>query len=261
MFQVNNLCVSYYQSETAVKAVEDVSFNLGKNETLGLVGESGSGKSTIAHAVMRLISPPGKITSGEVIFEGRDLLKISEEEIIKTRGSKISMIFQDPFTSLNPVFPIGEQIAEVLRFHEQIDKEAAKKKSIELLDLVKIDNPKNKYGNYPHQFSGGMRQRVMIAMALASSPLLLIADEPTTALDVTIQAEVLDLLKTIQKQMSLAILFISHNLAIVAQMCEKLIIMQSGKIVEQGKVNNIFYAPKHPYTKKLVESVNFFNKG
>lgn len=261
MLQVKNLSVEYYQNNTVIKAVDNVSFSLEKGETLGLVGESGSGKSTIAHAIMRLINLPGKITGGEIIFEGRNLLKLSENEMIKVRGAKISMIFQDPFTSLNPVYSVGEQIAEVLRFHEQIDKEKARQKAIDLLTMAKIEEPQKRYGNYPHQFSGGMRQRVMIAMALASSPSILIADEPTTALDVTIQADVLDLLKELQRKLGLSIIFISHNLAVVAQMCEKALILQNGKIVENNSIKSILYAPKFQYTKRLVESLKFFNKG
>lgn len=252
MLNVRNLSTYFYQEGSAVKAVDDVSFSVGKGEILGILGESGSGKSTIAHSIMRLIYPPGKIVSGEIIFKGQDLLKLSEEAMIKIRGAQISMVFQDPFTSLNPVYTVGDQIAEAIRLHQGLKRKEAWDKAVQMLDTVHIKDPASRIKDYPHQFSGGMRQRVMIAMALACKPELLIADEPTTALDVTIQAEILKLLKEIQEKFNLSVIYITHNFGIIKAICQRVIVIYRGKIVEKGRVEEIFASPKDSYTKKLI---------
>ncbi len=239
------------------KAVDDVSFDIYEGEVLGIVGESGSGKSVTAYSMTRLIpDPPGKIVGGEVLFKGVDMLKLSYEEMKKYRGFEIAMIFQEPMTSLNPVMKIGEQITEVILTHEEITNDEAKKKAIEMMEAVGIPDAEKRMKDYPHQFSGGMRQRVMIAMALACNPSLLIADEPTTALDVTIQAQILNLMVKIKKQREdAAIVLITHNLGIVAEMCDRVIVMYGGKIQEVGDVFSIFNDPKHPYTRGLLQSL------
>ena len=239
------------------KAVDDVSFDIYEGEVLGIVGESGSGKSVTAYSMTRLVpDPPGKIVGGEVFFKGVDMLKLSYEEMKKYRGFEIAMIFQEPMTSLNPVMKIGEQITEVILTHEDVDKAEAQKKAIEMLDAVGIPDAEKRMKDYPHQFSGGMRQRVMIAMALSCNPSLLIADEPTTALDVTIQAQILDLMVKIKKQREdAAIVLITHNLGIVAEICDRVIVLYGGKIQEIGDVFGIFNDPKHPYTKGLLQSL------
>lgn len=249
---VGNLSVSF----SAVKAVVNVSFNLSEKEILGIVGESGSGKSTVAHALMRLIATPGKIVAGEINFNGQDLMKLSEAEMIKIRGAKIAMIFQDPFTSLNPVFSVGEQIAEAIRLHQGLSKKEAWSRAIAMLELVRIKDPGLRANDYPHQFSGGMRQRVMIAMALACQPEILIADEPTTALDVTIQAEILKLIKELQSKFGFSILFITHNFGIVKKLCDRVVVMQKGRLVEEGKTETILNAPRENYTKELIECLS-----
>jgi len=249
MLQVKNLS-TYFQS---VKAVDDVSFSVSPGEVLGIVGESGSGKSTVALSIMRLIYPPGKIVSGEIVFNNQDLLKLSERQMIKIRGAKISMVFQDPFSSLNPVLTVGEQIAEAIRLHQGLGKKRAWQKAIEMLETVQIKNPQARIKNYPHQFSGGMQQRVMIAMALACQPEILIADEPTTALDVTIQAEILRLLKELQNQFGFGIIYITHNFGIVKHICDRVVVMYKGKIVEEGKTLEVMQNPKDEYTRKLIE--------
>jgi len=253
MLEVKNLSVNYYTEEEIVKAVDRVSFTVAKGEALGIVGESGSGKSTIALAVMRLIAPPGRIVAGEVFFNGQDLMKLSEKKMIEVRGAKISIVFQDPFTSLNPVFTIGEQIAEAVRVHQGLNRKLAWKKAIEMLALVQINNPTARAADYPHQFSGGMRQRAMIAMALACQPQLLIADEPTTALDVTIQAEILRLLKELQKRLGLSIIYITHNFGIIREICDRVVVVHQGLIVEEGKIPQLLDNPKASYTKKLID--------
>lgn len=239
------------------KAVDDVSFDILEGEVLGIVGESGSGKSVTAYSLTRLIpDPPGKIVAGEVLYKGVDMLKLSYEEMKKYRGYEIAMIFQEPMTSLNPVMKIGEQITEVILAHEKISKKEAEKKSIDMMEAVGIPDADKRMKDYPHQFSGGMRQRVMIAMALACNPSLLIADEPTTALDVTIQAQILDLMVKIKKQREdAAILLITHNLGVVAEMCDRVIVMYGGKIQEVGDVFSIFNNPMHPYTRGLLQSL------
>jgi len=252
MLEVKDLSTYFYQAGPPTKAVDDVSFSVGRGEVLGILGESGSGKSTIAHSIMRLIYPPGKIVGGEIIFNGQDLLKLSEEQMIKIRGAKISMIFQDPFTSLNPVYTIGNQIAEVIQLHQGLSKKEALAETIEMLRTVQIKQPEQRLHDYPHQFSGGMRQRVMIAMALACKPELLIADEPTTALDVTIQAEILRLIREIQQQFKLSVVYITHNFGIIKALCQKVIVIHQGRIVEAGEVKRVITAPKDAYTKRLI---------
>jgi len=255
MLEVKALSTYFYQDEAVVKAVEGVSLSVASGETLGVVGESGSGKSTLALSLMRLIYPPGKIVSGEVVFNGQDLMKLTEQEMIKIRGAKISMIFQDPFTSLNPVFTVGDQIAEAIELHQGLSRKQAWNKAIEMLEIVKIKDPGVRIKDYPHQFSGGMRQRVMIAMALACRPEVLIADEPTTALDVTIQAEILKLLKELQKELKLSIIYITHNFGIIREVCEKVIVMYKGRKVEEGRVQEVLENPKEDYTKSLINSL------
>jgi ABC-type dipeptide/oligopeptide/nickel transport system ATPase component len=253
MLEVKNLSTYFYYEDNIVKAVDNINFSVKRGEIVGVLGESGSGKSTLGLSVLRLISPPGKIISGEINFEGRDLMKISEKEMINIRGAKISMVFQDPFTSLNPVFTVGDQIAEAIRLHQGLRRGEAIAKAAEMLDIVHINDPKQRIKDYPHQFSGGMRQRVMIAMALACQPDLLIADEPTTALDVTVQAEILKLLKEVQNNFGLGIMYITHNFGIIKEICSRVVVMYKGRIVEQGGTREIMESPKDPYTKKLID--------
>lgn len=247
----------YLKDKVPAKAVDGVSFDIYEGEVLGIVGESGSGKSVTAYSITRLIpDPPGKIVSGEVMYKGKDLLKLTYEEMKKYRGKEIAMIFQEPMTSLNPVMKIGDQISEVLLQHEKISKEEAFQKSVKMLELVGIPSPEKRMKDYPHQFSGGMRQRVMIAMALSCNPSLLIADEPTTALDVTIQAQILDLMIKLKEEgKDSAILLITHNLGVVAETCDRVIVMYGGKIQEVADVDSLFETPLHPYTVGLLESL------
>ena len=238
-----------------MRAVDDVSFYLDGGELLGLVGESGCGKSITALSIMRLIAPPGRIVAGEIIFDGRDLLKLSNEEMRAIRGDDIAMIFQDPMTSLNPVYTVGEQIAEALRLHRKLSRQAAREGAIQAMREVSIPDPARRADDYPHQLSGGMRQRVMIAMALACDPKLLIADEPTTALDVTIQAQILELLDELRQTRKLAVLLITHDLGVVAEVADRVAVMYTGKIVEESPVDELFEQPKHPYTEGLLRSV------
>ncbi len=256
LLDVRNLKTVFKTDEGIVQAVNGVSFVVNKREILGIVGESGCGKSVTNLSLMGLIpSPPGKIVSGEAFFEGRDLLKLSEKEKRGIRGKEISMIFQDPMTSLNPYLRISTQMTEVLIEHDKLNKKEAMEKSIEMLRLVGIPNPEKRIYSYPHEFSGGMRQRVMIAMALSTNPKLLIADEPTTALDVTIQAQILDLLHDLQEKIHLSIILITHNIGVVARMTERIIVMYAGYIVEENKTEEIFKNPSHPYTRGLLKSV------
>ncbi len=253
LVKVENLSVEFKTDDGIVRALKNVSFDIPKGKTVGLVGESGSGKSVSSLAIMRLIpNPPGNITSGAITFEGKDLLKLSEPEMRKIRGNKISMIFQEPMTSLNPVFTVGEQIAETLMLHQKMTKDQALKKSVELLTQVGIPTPEQRVNSYPHEMSGGQRQRVMIAMAIACEPDLLIADEPTTALDVTIQKQILDLLADLQKKYGMSILFITHDLGVIADIADEVIVMYRGDIVEKNQTEAIFTNPKHPYTKGLI---------
>ncbi|MDO9065799.1 MAG: ABC transporter ATP-binding protein, partial [Chloroflexota bacterium] len=238
------------------KAVDGVSFSLDEGETLGIVGESGCGKSVTVLSIMRLIpNPPGKVVGGQVLFDGEDLLKVDDEEIRRVRGNKIAMIFQDPMTSLNPVLTICRQVSESLELHLNMSKDAARKRSIELLELVGIPEAAKRIDNYPHQFSGGMRQRVMIAMGLSCNPQLLIADEPTTALDVTIQAQIIDLVTRLQQEMGMAVVWITHDLGVVAGMCRRVLIMYAGNIIEQAPVEEVYANPRHPYALGLLASI------
>ncbi|GAB6496291.1 oligopeptide ABC transporter, ATP-binding protein [Bacillus sp. UMTAT18] len=256
LLEVKDLQVSFDTHAGEVQAVRGVTFDLKKGETLAIVGESGSGKSVTSKALMGLIpNPPGRIKNGEIVFDGRDLTKLTEKEMQQVRGKDIAMIFQDPMTSLNPTMTIGNQIMEGLIKHQGMSKADARKVALELIDLVGIPNPEARLKQYPHQFSGGMRQRVVIAMALACNPKLLIADEPTTALDVTIQAQILELMKDIQQKTEAAIIFITHDLGVVANVADRVAVMYAGKVVEIGTVDEIFYNPKHPYTWGLIASM------
>ncbi len=257
LLEVNNLKTYFFTRSGVVKAVDDVSFTVKSGQKLGIVGESGCGKSVTALSVMRLIAnPPGKIVSGEINFNGEDILSKNMDELSDLRGSKISMIFQDPMTSLNPVFTIGYQIAETVKRHRKdISNDQAWKRAIEMLDLVRIPDAKRRAKNYPHQFSGGMRQRVMIAIALACNPQLLIADEPTTALDVTIQAQVLELMNGLSREFGTAVMLITHDLGVVAGTCQYVNVMYAGHIVESAPVKQIFATPAHPYTVGLLQSI------
>ncbi len=262
LLEVNNLKTYFFTRSGVVKAVDDVSFTIEQGQTLGVVGESGCGKSVTALSVMRLIaSPPGKIVSGEINYNGENILEKNQEELTDLRGSKISMIFQDPMTSLNPVFTVGYQIAEtVKRHHRELSNDQAWKRGIEMLDLVRIPDAKKRTKSYPHEFSGGMRQRVMIAIALACNPKLLIADEPTTALDVTIQAQVLDLVSGLSKEFGTAVMLITHDLGVVAGTCQDVNVMYAGHVVESAPVRQIFETPAHPYTVGLLRSIPRLNE-
>lgn len=256
LLKVEDLQVSFKTYGGEVQAVRNVSFEIEKGEAIAIVGESGSGKSVTVQSIMGLIpTPPGKIRNGKVLFEGKDLLKLSKKEKQKIRGAQIGMVFQDPMTSLNPTMKIGKQIAEGLIRHQKFSKQEAKQKAIDLLKMVGIPNADERYDQYPHEFSGGMRQRVVIAIALACNPKLLIADEPTTALDVTIQAQILDLMKELQTKMNTAIILITHDLGVVAEMAQRVVVMYGGMVVETGSVYDIFDKPKHPYTWGLLESI------
>ncbi|WP_284723813.1 ABC transporter ATP-binding protein [Laceyella tengchongensis] len=256
ILEVKDLHVSFKTYKGEVKAVRGVDFHLNKGETIAIVGESGCGKSVTSQTIMRLIpNPPGVIKQGEIIFEGTDLTKASEKQMEKIRGSEISMIFQDPMTSLNPTLTIGTQIMEGLIKHQKLDKKTAREKAIEMLRLVGIPSPESRLDQYPHQFSGGMRQRAMIAIALACQPKVLIADEPTTALDVTIQAQIIDLMKALQEKTGTSIILITHDLGVVADIADRVVVMYAGKVVESGKLEEIFYQPKHPYTWGLLGSM------
>jgi peptide/nickel transport system ATP-binding protein len=255
LLEVKNLRTHFPTRAGLVRAVDSVSFYIDKGELLGLVGESGCGKSITALSIMRLIAPPGKIVGGEISFDGRNLLKLSDSEMRAIRGDDIAMIFQDPMTSLNPVFTVGEQIAEALRLHRKLSRKAAREGAIEAMREVSIPDPARRIDDYPHQLSGGMRQRVMIAMALACDPKLLIADEPTTALDVTIQAQILELLNELRKNRDLAVLLITHDLGVVAEVADRVAVMYTGRIVEESPVEELFARPRHPYTEGLLRSV------
>ena len=256
LIEVRDLKVSFFTPAGEVKAVDGISYSLGYNEVMGVVGESGSGKSVEAYSIIGLLQSPGKVTGGSITFEGEDLLAYTPEQMRQFRGNKVSMIFQNPMTCLNPVYTIGNQLMEALLCHDQsVTKADAWKKAVEMLEKVGINNAEKRMKQYPHEFSGGMRQRAMIAIALICKPKLLIADEPTTALDVTIQAQILELMKELQKEENTSIIFITHNLGVVAEICDRVSVMYAGKIVEQGKVNDIFYHPQHPYTKGLLASM------
>ncbi|MGB3941582.1 MAG: ABC transporter ATP-binding protein [Candidatus Manganitrophaceae bacterium] len=255
ILQVQHLKTSFYLTEGIVPAVDDVGFDLFPGETLALVGESGSGKSVTALSILRLVDPPGKIVGGKILFEGRNLLDLSEKEMRKIRGDRISMIFQEPMTSLNPVLTIGEQIAEGIVLHQGVRKKEGMAQAVEMLRKVEIPEPGRRVRDYPHQLSGGMRQRVMIAMALALRPDILIADEPTTALDVTIQRQILDLIGKLQQEIGMAVLLITHNLGIVAETAQRVVVMKEGRIVEAADVFSLFERPQHLYTQQLLKAV------
>ena len=252
--EVKDLTIEYVTREETVHAVNNVSFSMKKGSTLGLVGETGAGKTTIARAILGILQvPPAEVCSGSILLEGKDLLTLSEKEMREIRGNKITMIFQDPMTALNPVMTIGKQIEEVIELHQNVNREEAKKRTEEIIEMVGI--PAERYGEYPHQFSGGMKQRVVIAMALACNPDLLLADEPTTALDVTIQAQVLDLMRNLHREKNTTTILITHDLGVVAEMCDEVAIVYAGEILEKGTLEDIFDRPTHPYTKGLFGAI------
>jgi ABC-type dipeptide/oligopeptide/nickel transport system ATPase component len=256
ILEVKDLKTYFYTVDGVLPAVDGVSFNLKKGETLGIVGGSGSGKSVTARSIMRLVpNPPGKIIGGTIHFNGEDLLGKKENEMRAIRGNKIAMIFQDPMTSLNPVFTVGNQIIEAIMLHQKVSKKEARNRAIEMLKLVRIPSPEKRVDDYPHKMSGGMRQRAMIAMALSCQPELLIADEPTTALDVTIQSQILDLIAEIKEQFNMSVIIITHDLGVVADIADNVLVMYGGKMVEYNKTLNIFTNPHHPYTRGLLDSI------
>ncbi|MFN8411184.1 MAG: ABC transporter ATP-binding protein [Anaerolineales bacterium] len=255
LLEVRNLKTYFYTEDGIVRAVDGVNFEVYPGEVLGIVGESGCGKSVTSLSIMRLVAPPGKVTEGEILVNGQNILNISEDEMTKIRGNKISMIFQQPQTALNPVFQVDDQIAEVLNIHKDFGKDAGKKRAVELLKMVGIPDAERRAAAFPHELSGGMAQRVMIAMALACVPELLIADEPTTALDVTIQAQILDLIREMREKMGTSVILITHDLGVVAEMCERVAVMYAGEVVEQAEVNLLFEHPLHPYTQGLIGSI------
>ena len=255
LLEVNDLHTSFYTPAGEVKAVNGVSFQLERGKVLGIVGESGSGKSVTAYSILQLLGKSGKMVSGSVKFDGQELVGIGEEGMKHIRGNRISIIFQDPMTSLNPTYTIGHQLMEAILLHTGRNKQQAWERAVEMLRLVNVNEPEKRMKQYPYEFSGGMRQRVMIAMALACEPHILIADEPTTALDVTIQAQILELMQSLQKELGMAIIMITHDLGVVAQMCDEVIVMYAGSICEQGTADEIFYNPRHEYTKGLLRSI------
>ncbi len=256
LLEIKNLRTYFYVRGFVAKAVDNVSLTIKSGETLGLVGESGCGKSVTAHSIIRLIpDPPGKIESGEIFFDDQNLLKLSESQMRKIRGNRISMIFQEPMTSLNPVFPVGDQVGEVIRLHQGLSRSATRERVIDMFQLVGIPAAEKRLSEYPHQMSGGMRQRVMIAMALACNPKLMIADEPTTALDVTIQAQILDLMNKLKDETGASILFITHDLGVIAEMAQNVAVMYAGKVVEYTDVKTLYANPKNPYTIGLLQSI------
>ena len=255
LLNINNLKTYFVLAEGVVQAVDGVHLEIGKEEVLGLVGESGCGKSTVALSILRLIRPPGKIVGGEIWFEGEDLLRKSEGEMREIRGGKISMVFQNPTSSMNPVYTVGSQIAEAIKLHQDVQKHQIKEKVVEILHKVGIPDPSKRMEDHPHEYSGGMCQRAMTAMALSCNPKLLIADEPTTNLDVTIQAQILDLMRTLRKDFGASILLIGHNLGVINELCDKVAVMYAGKVVESSDITTIFKKPKHPYTQALLESI------
>ncbi|GAB6108474.1 ABC transporter ATP-binding protein [Fusibacter bizertensis] len=260
LLEVKNLKTSFFTHVGEVQAVRGVSFDLNTGEALGIVGESGSGKSVTSMSLMKLLQYPGVIKEGEVLFEGVNLVPKSEKEMRKIRGNDIAMIFQDPMTSLNPVYTIGNQIIEAILEHQNVSKDQARQKAIKMLELVGIPSPATRIDNYPHEFSGGMRQRAMIAIALSCEPKLLIADEPTTALDVTIQAQILELMKDLKEKINTSIILITHDLGVVADLCSRIIVMYGGLIMEEGSASQVFYSPKHPYTMGLLKSIPKLHK-
>ena len=261
LLQVKNLCTSFNVDAGEVRAVNGISFNLDKGKVLGIVGESGSGKSVTAYSNMRILVEPGKIVGGEILFNGEDIVKYSKKQMREFRGKRVSIIFQDPMTSLNPTFTIGNQLREAILLHTDRNRAEANARALEMLQLVGVNEPEKRLKQYPHELSGGMRQRVMIAMALACEPDILIADEPTTAVDVTIQAQILELMKDLQKKMGMAIIMITHDLGVIADMCDEIIVMYAGRVCERGTVDEIFYNPRHEYTKGLLRSIPTLNGG
>ncbi len=255
LLEVRHLCTSFFTPSGEVKAVNDTSFDLDYGKVLGIVGESGSGKSVTAYSILQILTDPGRIVSGSIKFDGQELVGCGDEVIRSVRGNRISMIFQDPMTSLNPVYTIGNQLMEAILLHTDRNREQAKERAIEMLTLVGINEPDKRIKQYPHELSGGMRQRIMIAMALACEPDILIADEPTTALDVTIQAQILELMQELQHKLGMAIILITHDLGVVAGMCDEVVVMYGGKIVERGLIDEVFYHPAHEYTKGLLHSI------
>ena len=255
LLNINNLKTHFLLAEGVVQAVDGVHLEIGKEEVLGLVGESGCGKSTVALSILRLIRPPGKIVEGEIWFEGEDLLRKSEGEMREIRGGKISIVFQNPTSSMNPVYTVGSQIAEAIRLHQDVQKHQIKEEVVQILDKVGIPDPSKRMEDYPHEYSGGMCQRAMTAMALSCNPKLLIADEPTTNLDVTIQAQILDLMRALRKDFGASILLIGHNFGVINELCDKVAVMYAGKIIEYSDITAIFEKPKHPYTQALLESI------
>jgi oligopeptide/dipeptide ABC transporter ATP-binding protein len=262
LLRVEHLRTYFHTRDGVARAVDDVSFDIHAGETIGVVGESGSGKSVTALSLLRLIDPPGRIEAGSrIVFEGRDLLTASEESVRQVRGNRMSMVFQEPMTALNPVFTVGDQIAEVARVHDRASRKAAWERAVEMLSLVGIPSPRERAGQYPHELSGGMRQRVLIAMALVMNPALLIADEPTTALDVTIQAQILELLAALQQRFGTAILLITHDLGVVAEVASRALVMYGGQIVERATVHDLFARPSHPYTQGLMRAMPRVGQG
>ncbi len=255
LLTVDNLQTRFFTSGGVVNAVDGVSFEVSRGETVGIVGESGCGKSVTALSILRLVPEPGRVTGGKVIFDGRDVTAMSEQQLREFRGSDVAMIFQDPMTSLNPVLQVGFQIREAMAAHERFDKRQSEERIVPLLKQVRIPGAEERSKDYPHQFSGGMRQRAMIAMGLSNEPSLLIADEPTTALDVTVQAQIIELLRDLNREMGTAIILITHNLAVVASLCTRVVVMYAGRIVEQGPTREIFKNPQHPYTWSLLQSI------
>ena len=255
ILEVKDLHTSFFTDAGEVRAVNGISFNLEPGKTLGIVGESGSGKSVTAYSIMQILAETGKVVSGEVLFKGKDISKWEEKQMQEFRGKKCSIIFQDPMTSLNPVFTIGNQLMEAILLHTDKDKKQARERAIEMLTLVGVNEPESRLKQYPHELSGGMRQRVMIAMALVCEPDILIADEPTTALDVTIQAQILELMQNLQKKLGMAIIMVTHDLGVIASMCDEILVMYGGRVCERGTADDIFYRPAHEYTKGLLRSI------
>jgi peptide/nickel transport system ATP-binding protein len=261
LLEIRGLKTHFATDDGMVQAVDGVDITIGRGETVGVVGESGCGKTVTALSVLKLIAmPPGKIVAGEILYQGRDLVPLSTDEMDRIRAKDIAMVFQEPMTSLNPVYTIGEQIAEVLRKHEGLSRKGALERTVEMLRLVQIPNPERRLNDYPHQFSGGMRQRVMIAMALSCNPKLLIADEPTTALDVTIQAQILELLQDMKSRFGMAIMLITHAMGVVAETAQRVVVMYAGKVIEEAPVDQLFANPRHPYTQGLIRSIPRIDK-
>jgi oligopeptide transport system ATP-binding protein len=259
ILQVKNLHTSFFTDSGQVRAVNGISFNLDKGKTLGIVGESGSGKSVTAYSIMQILADTGRITEGEVIFKGEDITKYTARQMQSFRGKCCSIVFQDPMTSLNPVYTVGNQLMEAILLHTDKKRREAQERAVEMLELVGVNEPRKRLRQYPHELSGGMRQRVMIAMALACEPDILIADEPTTALDVTIQAQILELIQDLQKKLGMAVILVTHDLGVIAELCDELIVMYGGRFCERGTVDEIFYNPRHEYTKGLLRSIPNIN--